>query len=87
MPLGKEQEQERRRQRNDGHPGRLVDGLQDRAQIGATTYLLPSTQGLTAGATEAGPGTGKGTTPAAPAASATPAASPSTPTAAIGATP
>ncbi len=55
-----------------------------RAQIGATTYLLPSTQGLTAGATEAGPGTAKGTTPAAPA---TPAASPSTPTAAIGATP
>ena len=58
-----------------------------RAQIGATTYLLPSTQGLTAGATEAGPGTGKGTTPAAPATSATPAAPPSTPTAAIGATP
>jgi hypothetical protein len=58
-----------------------------RAQIGATTYLLPATQGLTAGATAAGPGTAKGTTPAAPAASATPAASPSTPTAAIGATP
>ena len=58
-----------------------------RAAINATTYLLPATQGLTAGATAAGPGTEKGTTPAAPAASATPAASPSTPTAAIGATP
>ena len=57
-----------------------------RAQIGATAYLLPATQGVAAGATAAGPGTAKGTTPA-PGASATPAASPSTPTAAIGATP
>jgi hypothetical protein len=57
-----------------------------RAQINATTYLLPATQGLTAGATAAGPGTAAtGSTPAAPAPSAT--AAPSTPTAAIGATP
>ena len=58
-----------------------------RAQVSATTYLLPTTEGLTAGATAAGPGTATGTTPAVPGASATPAASPSTPTAAIGATP
>lgn len=57
-----------------------------RAQISATTFLLPATQGLTAGATAAGPGTAAtGSTPAAPAAGAT--AAPSTPTAAIGATP
>jgi hypothetical protein len=58
-----------------------------RAQVSATTYLLPAAEGLTAGATAAGPGTAKGSTPAAPGATATPAASPSTPTAAIGATP
>jgi hypothetical protein len=57
-----------------------------RALISATTYLLPPTQGLTAGATAAGPGTATtGATPAAPAPSAT--AAPSNPTAAIGATP
>jgi Tfp pilus assembly protein PilO len=58
-----------------------------RASIGATTYLLPATQGLTAGAGPEGPGTAAGTTPAAPGATATPAAAPSTTTAAIGATP
>ena len=61
-----------------------------RASIGATTYMLPATQGLTAGAGPQGPGTATGTTPAAPGASATPAPgtpAPSTTTAAIGATP
>jgi hypothetical protein len=53
-----------------------------RAQISATTYLLPVTQGLTAGATAAGP---TGATSTSPAPSAT--AAPSNPTAAIGATP
>jgi hypothetical protein len=61
-----------------------------RASIGATTYMLPATQGLTAGASPQGPGTATGSTPAAPGASASPApsapASPSTTTAAIGAT-
>ena len=61
-----------------------------RASIGATTYMLPATQGLTAGATPQGPGTATGSAPAAPGASASPApsapASPSTTTAAIGAT-
>lgn len=60
-----------------------------RASIGATTYMLPATQGLTAGAGPQGPGTATGTTPAAPGASATPAPgtpAPSTTTAAIGAT-
>jgi Tfp pilus assembly protein PilO len=53
-----------------------------RASIAATTYMLPPTQGLTAGAGPEGPGTA----PAAPGAPAAPAASPSSPTAAIGAT-
>jgi len=56
-----------------------------RAQIGATTYMLPATQGLTAGASPAGP---TGTAPAASGA-ATPAPGATTPpttTAAIGAT-
>jgi hypothetical protein len=61
-----------------------------RASIGATTYMLPATQGLTAGASAQGPGTATGSTPAAPGASASPApsapSSPSTTTAAIGAT-
>jgi hypothetical protein len=61
-----------------------------RASIGATTYMLPATQGLTAGASPQGPGTATGSTPAAPGASASPApsapSSPSTTTAAIGAT-
>jgi len=60
-----------------------------RASIGATTFLLPATEGLTAGATPQGPGTATGSTPAAPGASATPAPSTTTPpttTAAIGAT-
>ena len=61
-----------------------------RASIGATTYMLPATEGLTAGASPQGPGTATGSTPAAPGASASPAPSatsaPSTPTAAIGAT-
>ena len=56
-----------------------------RAQIGAAAYMLPATQGLTAGASPAGPGTAAtggstGSTPA-PATS-----SPTTTTAAIGAT-
>jgi len=56
-----------------------------RAQIGATTYMLPATQGLTAGASAAGP---TGTAPATPGAAASPAPSttPPTTTAAIGAT-
>jgi len=56
-----------------------------RAQIGATTYMLPATQGLTAGASPTGP---TGTTPATPGAAASPAPSttPPTTTAAIGAT-
>jgi hypothetical protein len=61
-----------------------------RASIGATTYMLPATEGLTAGASPQGPGTATGSTPAAPGASASPVpsapASPSTTTAAIGAT-
>jgi Tfp pilus assembly protein PilO len=61
-----------------------------RASIGATTYMLPATEGLTAGASPQGPGTATGSTPAAPGASASPAPSatsaPSTTTAAIGAT-
>jgi hypothetical protein len=61
-----------------------------RASIGATTYMLPATQGLTAGASAQGPGTATGSTPATPGASASPApsapSSPSTTTAAIGAT-
>jgi Tfp pilus assembly protein PilO len=60
-----------------------------RAQIGATTYMLPPAEGLTAGASAQGPGTATPATPAAAGASATPApgatAAPSTPTAAIGA--
>jgi hypothetical protein len=61
-----------------------------RASIGATTYMLPATEGLTAGASPQGPGTATGSSPAAPGASASPAPSatsaPSTTTAAIGAT-
>ena len=54
-----------------------------RAQISATTYLLPATQGLTAGAGPQGPGTaGSSTTPGAT----TPATTPPTTTAAIGVT-
>jgi hypothetical protein len=61
------------------------------AQIGASAYMLPATQGLTAGASPAGPGTATGSSSATGAASATPApgsSSPTTPTttAAIGAT-
>jgi Tfp pilus assembly protein PilO len=56
-----------------------------RAQIAATTYMLPTTEGLTAGATAAGPGTAPTPSSATPAPGAT--AAPSTPTAAIGATP
>jgi hypothetical protein len=60
-----------------------------RATIGATTYMLPATEGLTAGASPQGPAT-PGSTPAAPGASASPApsatSSPTTTTAAIGAT-
>ena len=60
-----------------------------RAEINATTYMLPATQGLTAGAGPQGPGTATGTTPAASGATVTPApaTAPSNPTAAIGATP
>jgi hypothetical protein len=59
-----------------------------RASIGATTYMLPATEGLTAGASPQGPGTATGSTPAAPGASPAPSATsaPSTTTAAIGAT-
>jgi len=61
-----------------------------RATIAATTYMLPATEGLTAGASPQGPGAATGSKPAAPGASATPApsaaSSPSTTTAAIGAT-
>ena len=61
-----------------------------RATINATTFMLPATEGLTAGASAQGPGTATGAKPAAPGASATPApaatSSPSTTTAAIGAT-
>ena len=54
-----------------------------RAQISATTYLLPATQGLTAGAGPQGPGTaGSSTTPGAT----TPTTTPPTTTAAIGVT-
>jgi hypothetical protein len=58
-----------------------------RASVAATTFILPATQGLTAGAGAAGPGTA---TAAAPGASTTPvpaatATAPSNPTAAIGA--
>jgi len=58
-----------------------------RASIGASTYLLPATQGLTAGATPQGPAT---STPAARGAAASPTrsapSSPTTTTAAVGAT-
>jgi hypothetical protein len=60
-----------------------------RASINATSFILPATEGVTAGASAQGPGTATGSTPAAPGASAAPApsaASPSTPTAAIGVT-
>ena len=53
-----------------------------RAQISATTYLLPATQGLTAGASPQGPGTAGSTTPG----STAPATTPPTTTAAIGVT-
>src|SRR4051794_15665263 len=58
-----------------------------RASIGATTYMLPATQGLTAGPTPQGPATSTTAAPGA-AASPTPGApsSPTTTTAAIGAT-
>ena len=52
-----------------------------RATVAATTFILPATQGLTAGAGAAGPGTAAGTTPATP----TPSAPATNPTAAIGA--
>lgn len=55
-----------------------------RAQISATTYMLPPAEGLTAGASAQGPGTASAATPAAAPAPGT--AAPSTPpTAAIGA--
>lgn len=61
-----------------------------RASINATTYMLPATEGLTAGASPQGPGTATASSSAAPGTSASPApsatSSPSTPTAAIGAT-
>lgn len=59
-----------------------------RAQIGAAAYMLPATQGLTAGASPAGPGTAAtGTSPgSAPATPAPATSSPTTTTAAIGAT-
>ena len=52
-----------------------------RASVAATTFILPTTQGLTAGAGAAGPGTAVATAPAAPA----PTAAATNPTAAIGA--
>jgi hypothetical protein len=56
-----------------------------RAQIGASAYMLPATQGLTAGASPAGPGTADATGSASP--SPAPSSSPTTTTtAAIGAT-
>ena len=59
-----------------------------RAQVAATTYLLPATQGATAGAGPQGPAAVTGSPPAVPGASATPApvTTPPTTTAAIGAT-
>jgi hypothetical protein len=58
-----------------------------RAQIGAAAYMLPATQGLTAGASPAGPGTAAtGSTGSASATPAPATSSPTTTTAAIGAT-
>jgi hypothetical protein len=54
------------------------DGFPEiRAEIGASSYIVPPTQGLTAGATPQGPAA---TTPAAPGATPTPAGGPSVPT-------
>jgi hypothetical protein len=50
-----------------------------RADVSANSYLLPPTEGLTAGATAAGPTTTPPGTTAAPAASATPAPAPGSP--------
>ena len=52
-----------------------------RAAVAATTFILPATQGLTAGAGAAGPGTAEATASATPA----PPAAATNPTAAIGA--
>jgi hypothetical protein len=61
-----------------------ADGFPNiRASVEASTFIVPATQGLTAGASPAGPGTATGSASASPAPSAT--AAPTNPTAAIGA--
>ena len=56
------------------------------AKIGASAYLLPAAQGLTAGASPVGPGTAAGATPGAASPPPAPSSSAPTTTAAIGAT-